>query len=83
VDRDDEHLIHHIFQNLEFIMPFEGESVSESEAIALMKERLSKFETEEGRLKGLSYVPKSTDEVAITTTPKAGTTWVQQVSAEF
>jgi hypothetical protein len=29
-------------------------------------------------MKGLSYVPKSPDEVVITTTPKAGTTWLQQ-----
>jgi hypothetical protein len=73
-----ENLIHRIFQYLEVNMPFEVQSASESETIAVMKERLSKFETEEGRLKGLSYVPKSPDEVAITTTPKAGTTWLQR-----
>lgn len=83
VDGDEENLIRRIFQNLELTMPFEEQSSSESETIALMKERLSKFETEDGRLKGLSYVPKSPDEVGITTTPKAGTTWCQQVSGEF
>jgi len=53
-------------------MPFEQPSVSSSEAIAKLKERLSGFETEEGRLSGLSYQPKSPDEIIITTTPKAG-----------
>lgn len=52
-------------------MPFE-ETKSSSDAIALLKKRLSGFETEEGRLSGLNYVPKSKDEVMITTTPKAG-----------
>jgi hypothetical protein len=60
-------------------MPFEEQSDAESKAIALMKTRLSGFETEEGRLQGLSYVPKHPNEVAITTSPKAGTTWLQQV----
>lgn len=64
-------------------MPFEANNVvddAQPDAIALMKKRLSGFETEEGRLKGLSYVPTCLDEVVITTTPKAGTTWMQQVS---
>lgn len=52
-------------------MPFE-ETESSTNAIALLKKRLSGFETEEGRLLGLSYTPKSSDEVLITTTPKAG-----------
>ena len=65
------------------IMPFEEHSSSESEAICLLKARLSKFESEEGRLKGLSYVPKKYDEVVISTTPKAGTTWMQQVSSDI
>jgi hypothetical protein len=60
-------------------MPFEESSLSQSDAIALMKQRLSGFETEQGRLQGLSYVPLKDDEVVITTTPKAGTTWTQQV----
>lgn len=59
-------------------MPFE-QPLRADDAAAKIKERLSKFETEEGRLKGLSYTPKRKDEVAITTTPKAGTTWLQQV----
>ena len=62
-------------------MPFEEISKKESDAIALMKTRLSGFETEEGRLKGLSYAPKYRDEVVITTSPKAGTTWLQQVKS--
>jgi hypothetical protein len=61
-------------------MPFEEVSDRQSEAIALMKTRLSGFETEVGRGRGLAYTPKFPDEVAITTTPKAGTTWMQQVS---
>lgn len=60
-------------------MPVEDLSKTESESIVQLKSRLSGFETEIGRLKGLSYVPKAND-VVITTTPKAGTTWLQQVS---
>jgi Sulfotransferase domain len=50
----------------------------QSDAIILLKERLSKFETVAGRLQGLSYKPQAND-VVIATTPKAGTTWVQQI----
>ena len=50
----------------------------QSDAIVLLKERLSKFETVSGRLRGLSYKPNPND-VVIATTPKAGTTWVQQI----
>jgi Sulfotransferase domain len=50
----------------------------QSDAIRLMKQRLSKFETVEGRLHGLAYKPKAND-VVISTTPKAGTTWMQQI----
>ncbi len=64
-------------------MPFEKSFNEESEAIVLLKARLSGFETEEGRLKGLSYTPKLPNEVAISTSPKAGTTWLQQVSFEL
>lgn len=60
-------------------MPLEQTSPSDGDAIALMKQRLSGFETEQGRLKGLSYIPSEDDEVVITTSPKAGTTWMQQV----
>ena len=58
-------------------MPFETTS-STSVAIQLMKERLSRLETEEGRLKGLRFKPRSSD-VFIVTSPKCGTTWMQQI----
>ena len=52
-------------------MPHE-ETKSDSDEVVKLKHRLSNFETEYGRLSGLSYQPKSLDEVIITTTPKAG-----------
>jgi len=74
------------------IMPYEADNdggndgenntsrgASDSEAIRRLKRRLSKFETEEGRLSGLSYVSQSRDEVFITSSPKSGTTWLQQI----
>ncbi|KAG7347287.1 sulfotransferase family protein [Nitzschia inconspicua] len=71
-------------------MPFEAslssstdETISatttSSRSIQLLKQRLSGFETEQGRLQGLAYVPLEKDEIVITTTPKAGTTWMQQI----
>lgn len=59
-------------------MPLESSTSNESQEIVSLKEKLSKFETEEGRLKGLSYSPRQND-IVITTTPKAGTTWMQQI----
>jgi Sulfotransferase domain len=60
-------------------MPIERSVVAEqTDAIILLKQRLSNFETREGRLQGLAFTPLS-DDVAISTTPKAGTTWVQQI----
>lgn len=60
-------------------MPIEDDtSDKKSSAISLLKQRLSKFETESGRLLGLSYQPLPHD-IVISTTPKAGTTWVQQI----
>jgi hypothetical protein len=52
-------------------MPIE-ESPSNSEEIKQLKRRLSHFETENGRLSGLAYVPKFENEIIITTSPKAG-----------
>jgi Sulfotransferase domain len=62
-------------------MPFDQKCTTgkESAAIALMKQRLSGFETEFGRLQGLSYQPRAETDVVISTTPKAGTTWMQQI----
>ena len=59
-------------------MPVEQAS-SSCDVIELMKQRLSGFETEKGRLQGLNYQPKSNEEVIISTSPKAGTTWLQQI----
>lgn len=60
-------------------MPFEKDSTDiQSEAILLLKQKLSKFETEKGRLHGLAYKPRPND-IGISTTPKAGTTWLQQI----
>ena len=60
-------------------MPIEQESSTEkSEAAAALGKRLSGFETEEGRLRGLDFVPGPRD-IGISTTPKAGTTWMQQI----
>jgi Sulfotransferase domain len=50
----------------------------QTDAILLLKQRLAKFETDSGRLHGLSFNPLPTD-VVISTSPKAGTTWVQQI----
>ena len=49
-----------------------------SEGIKALKQRLQGLETEEGRLKGLDFAPRPTD-LFIVTTPKAGTTWLQQM----
>lgn len=59
-------------------MPFEPENDSSTEEIAKLKKRLAGFETVEGRSKGLAYKPRRND-VAISTSPKAGTTWMQQI----
>ena len=59
-------------------MPIEQDQVSSTPALALLKQRLSKFETEEGRMKGLSYLPRPND-IVISTAAKAGTTWRQQI----
>jgi hypothetical protein len=63
-------------------MPFEQSDDSESDVIKLIKQRLSGFETEQGRLKGLSYQPRTND-VVITTSPKVRGTSKQVVSLFF
>ena len=58
-------------------MSFE-QNISGSEATKALKQRLQAIETKEGRLKGLDFSPRDTD-LFIVTTPKAGTTWLQQM----
>jgi hypothetical protein len=62
-------------------MSFEEKVVvdeQQSAVVTLMKKRLSGFETPEGRRHGLAYHPRPNDFV-ISTSPKAGTTWMQQI----
>lgn len=68
----------HTTRNVKQIMPIEKESSNNTPALLLLRERLSKFETEDGRRKGLSYQPRPND-VGICTAAKAGTTWMQQI----
>ena len=59
-------------------MPFELSS-SSTEAMTRMKASLSKLETGEGRLAGLSHFTPSAGDVLIVTPPKCGTTVVCQI----
>lgn len=58
-------------------MPHEV-SESSTDAMRAFKEACSCLETEEGREKGLCFLPRE-DDLFIVTPPKCGTTWIQQV----
>ena len=60
-------------------MPFEADHPQSSTAVREMKARLSKLETEEGRVKGLISFQPSAGDVIIVTPPKSGTTLVCQI----
>ncbi|XP_028416098.1 amine sulfotransferase-like [Dendronephthya gigantea] len=49
-----------------------------SPALTLLKEKMSHFMTVEGIEYAMKFVPRSTD-VIISTSPKCGTTWMQQI----
>ena len=49
-----------------------------SPAMRAMRHARNQLETEAGRLRGLDFVPRPSD-IFIVTSPKAGTTWLQQI----
>ena len=59
-------------------MAIELYNSTDSEVIKTLKQRVLRLMTLEGRLKGLNFAPRPTD-LFIVTTPKAGTTWLQQM----
>ena len=61
-------------------MPSSTLSLGEPAGITGAKQKLANFETEEGRTAALdgTFRPRQTD-VFVVTSPKCGTTWVQQV----
>ena len=63
-------------------MPAETVNADDSQAIELLKRRLSGFETEKGRLQGLSYQPRP-DDVCITTTPKVRIAYGSGINGEM
>ena len=58
------------------------ESTSSFEGLQSLKKWSQSVKVQEGRLKGLAFLPRDTD-LFIVTSPKAGTTWLQQMAHQL